>query len=43
MHHAHGHLGASSPIADQRPGECGGSVENRMRFHLETLDAVRAV
>ncbi len=45
MHFAHGYLGASffSPIANQRTDEYGGSVENRVRFHLEALDAVRAV
>jgi 2,4-dienoyl-CoA reductase-like NADH-dependent reductase (Old Yellow Enzyme family) len=45
MHYAHGYLGASffSPLANQRTDEYGGSVENRARFHLEALDAVRAV
>ena len=45
MHFAHGYLGSSffSPLANQRTDEYGGSVENRMRFHLEALDAVRAV
>ncbi|WP_237478802.1 NADH:flavin oxidoreductase/NADH oxidase [Lichenibacterium dinghuense] len=45
MHYAHGYLGASffSPLANQRTDQYGGSVENRMRFHLEALDAVRAV
>ena len=45
MHYAHGYLGASffSPIANQRTDEYGGSLENRCRFHLEALDAVRAV
>jgi 2,4-dienoyl-CoA reductase-like NADH-dependent reductase (Old Yellow Enzyme family) len=45
MHYAHGYLGASffSPLANQRTDEYGGSLENRMRFHLEALDAVRAV
>ena len=38
-------LGASffSPLANQRTDEYGGSVANRARFHLEALDAVRAV
>ena len=45
MHYAHGYLGASffSPLANQRRDEYGGSVANRARFHLEALDAVRAV
>ncbi|GGE22163.1 NADH:flavin oxidoreductase/NADH oxidase [Polymorphobacter glacialis] len=45
LHFAHGYLGASffSPLANQRTDEYGGSVENRLRFHLETLDAVREV
>jgi 2,4-dienoyl-CoA reductase-like NADH-dependent reductase (Old Yellow Enzyme family) len=45
MHFAHGYLGASffSPLANQRRDEYGGSLENRVRFHLEALDAVREV
>ena len=45
MHYAHGYLGSSflSPLANQRTDAYGGSLENRMRFHLEALDAVRAV
>lgn len=45
MHFAHGYLGASflSPIANHRQDQYGGSLENRARFHLEALDAVRAV
>ena len=45
MHYAHGYLGASffSPIANRRTDQYGGSVANRARFHLEALDAVRAV
>jgi 2,4-dienoyl-CoA reductase-like NADH-dependent reductase (Old Yellow Enzyme family) len=45
MHYAHGYLGASffSPLANQRTDEYGGSLENRARFHLEALDAVREV
>jgi 2,4-dienoyl-CoA reductase-like NADH-dependent reductase (Old Yellow Enzyme family) len=45
MHYAHGYLGASffSPLANKRTDEYGGSLENRMRFHLEAIDAVRAV
>ncbi|MCC6709299.1 MAG: NADH:flavin oxidoreductase/NADH oxidase [Gammaproteobacteria bacterium] len=45
LHFAHGYLGASffSPLANQRHDEYGGSLENRVRFHLEAIDAVRAV
>ena len=45
MHYAHGYLGASffSPLANQRTDQYGGSLVNRTRFHLEALDAVRAV
>ena len=45
MHFAHGYLGASffSPLANQRTDKYGGSLENRLRFHREALDAVRAV
>ena len=45
MHFAHGYLGASffSPLANKRTDQYGGSLENRLRFHLEALDAVRAV
>ena len=45
LHFAHGYLGASffSPIANRRTDEYGGSLQNRLRFHLEALDAVRAV
>jgi 2,4-dienoyl-CoA reductase-like NADH-dependent reductase (Old Yellow Enzyme family) len=45
MHYAHGYLGASflSPLANQRTDQYGGSLANRARFHLEALDAVRAV
>ena len=45
LHFAHGYLGASffSPLANQRTDEYGGSLENRLRFHTEALDAVRAV
>ena len=45
MHFAHGYLGASffSPLANQRQDAYGGSLENRLRFHREALDAVRAV
>ncbi len=45
LHFAHGYLGQSffSPIANKRTDEYGGSFENRARFLLETLAAVRAV
>lgn len=45
LHFAHGYLGASffSPLANQRTDEYGGSVANRARYHLEAIDAVRAV
>lgn len=43
LHFAHGYLGASfySPLANQRTDAYGGSLENRARFLLEALDAVR--
>ena len=42
MHFAHGYLGASffSPLANRRTHRYGGSLENRLRFHREALDAV---
>ncbi len=45
MHFAHGYLGASffSPLANQRTDDYGGSLENRLRYHREAMDAVRAV
>jgi 2,4-dienoyl-CoA reductase-like NADH-dependent reductase (Old Yellow Enzyme family) len=45
LHFAHGYLGASffSPLANRRTDAYGGSLENRLRFHLEALDAVREV
>lgn len=44
MHFAHGYLGSSffSPLANQRTDQYGGSLENRLRFHREAIDAVRA-
>ena len=44
MHYAHGYLGSEffSPLANKRTDAYGGSLENRSRFHLEALDAVRA-
>ncbi|HMJ13546.1 MAG TPA: NADH:flavin oxidoreductase/NADH oxidase, partial [Polyangiaceae bacterium] len=45
LHYAHGYLAQSffSPIANKRTDEYGGSFENRARFLLDTLNAVRAV
>jgi anthraniloyl-CoA monooxygenase len=44
LHFAHGYLLASfiSPLTNLRTDEYGGSLQNRMRFPLEVLDAVRA-
>lgn len=43
IHAAHGYLLHSflSPISNQRTDEYGGSLENRMRFPLEVIAAVR--
>jgi 2,4-dienoyl-CoA reductase-like NADH-dependent reductase (Old Yellow Enzyme family) len=45
LHMAHGYLAQSffSPIANKRTDEYGGSFENRARFLIETLQAVRRV
>ena len=45
LHFAHGYLLASfiSPLTNTRTDEYGGSLENRTRFPLEVLDAVREV
>jgi 2,4-dienoyl-CoA reductase-like NADH-dependent reductase (Old Yellow Enzyme family) len=45
LHFAHGYLGQSffSPIANKRTDEYGGGFENRIRFLMEALAAVRAV
>ena len=45
LHGAHGYLMSQflSPIANHRTDAYGGSLENRMRYPLEVLDAVRAV
>jgi NADPH2 dehydrogenase len=45
LHFAHGYLAQSflSVHANRRDDEYGGSAENRARFLVETLDAVRAV
>ncbi len=44
LHMAHGYLLASflSPLTNQRTDEYGGTIENRLRFPLEVLQAVRA-
>jgi anthraniloyl-CoA monooxygenase len=44
LNFAHGYLlaGFMSPLTNRRTDEYGGSRENRMRFPLEVLDAVRA-
>lgn len=44
IHGAHGYLGHEflSPLSNLRTDEYGGSLENRARFLLETVDAVRA-
>lgn len=44
VHAAHGYLLSSflSPLSNQRTDEYGGSLENRLRYPLEVLDAVRA-
>ncbi|THU93524.1 FMN-linked oxidoreductase [Dendrothele bispora CBS 962.96] len=45
IHSAHGFLLNSflSPVANKRTDEYGGSFENRIRFTLEVVDAIRAV
>ncbi|MFN2420546.1 MAG: bifunctional salicylyl-CoA 5-hydroxylase/oxidoreductase [Gemmatimonadota bacterium] len=45
VHMAHGYLLASflSPATNLREDEYGGSLENRLRFPLEVLDAARSV
>lgn len=45
IHFAHGYLLASfiSPLTNTREDEYGGPLENRMRYPLEVLRAVRAV
>ena len=44
LHAAHGYLLSSflSPLSNQRSDEFGGSLENRARFPLRVVDAVRA-
>ncbi|MCO5092794.1 NADH:flavin oxidoreductase/NADH oxidase [Bosea sp. (in: a-proteobacteria)] len=45
LHGAHGYLMHQflSPLSNKREDDYGGSLENRMRFPLEVLDAIRAV
>lgn len=45
VHNAHGYLAHEflSPLSNKRTDEYGGSLENRMRFSLEVVDAVRVV
>ena len=45
LHCAHGYLLASfiSPVTNQRTDEYGGSLDNRCRYPLEVLTALRAV
>ena len=45
LHFAHGYLGHSflSPLMNERTDEYGGPFENRVRFLLESVRAVRAV
>ena len=45
LHYAHGYLAHEfySPLANRRTDDYGGSFDNRIRFLLETLTAVRKV
>jgi 2,4-dienoyl-CoA reductase-like NADH-dependent reductase (Old Yellow Enzyme family) len=45
LHFAHGYLGSAffSPLANKRSDAYGGSLDARLRFHLEALDAVQEV
>jgi anthraniloyl-CoA monooxygenase len=45
LHCAHGYLLSSflSPLSNQRADRYGGSLEGRLRYPLEVLDAIRAV
>ena len=44
LHSAHGYLSHSflSPLSNHRQDDYGGSLENRTRFLLETIDAIRS-
>ena len=44
LHCAHGYLMSSflTPVSNHRPDEYGGSLENRLRFPLEVISAMRA-
>ncbi len=44
LHYAHGYLAHQlySPLVNTRADEYGGDFENRVRWHLETAEAVRA-
>ncbi|CAN0572124.1 unnamed protein product, partial [Laminaria digitata] len=43
LHAAHGYLGHSflSPLSNRRTDGYGGSLENRLRFLMETIEAIR--
>ena len=45
LHAAHGYLLASfiSPLTNKRNDDYGGDLENRLRFPLEVVDAMRAI
>jgi 2,4-dienoyl-CoA reductase-like NADH-dependent reductase (Old Yellow Enzyme family) len=45
LHFAHGYLGHSflSPVTNRRTDRYGGSLENRIRFAVETVKRVRTV
>jgi 2,4-dienoyl-CoA reductase (NADPH2) len=45
LHCAHGYLAHSflSPLSNRREDSYGGSLENRMRFVLETAEKIRAI
>ena len=45
LHFAHGYLASEffSPLANKRTDDYGGSFDNRIRFLVETFDAVRQV